>query len=438
MEGDLIFYKGFLPYCESNNAYIIGKYDEDISRTGLDRISRSAIKDIFPQVNVLYRNGKDIVLDGDKATSRPLMDSMLSAGMKIKLIWIRCTPKTSIQRSQAEGIPTGEKHLRALCTKAENFYWEYYKKADGEIIDTDDVEDFSRFSMQDYKKQDIGREWRSRFAVFVLSHGRANTIKTVEALEKSGYTGDTWVVIDNEDDQEGLYREKFGDRVIQFDKRDYVPLTDVGDLDEGRKVGVFARNFIQDKAQEMGYDYHLQLDDDISCWNYRYVKEGSLKAKLCRRLDDVFEEFVDLMDKTPITSLSFGHPAYYPGGNIERFNRGMIPKTMTTFMMRADRKRYFHMRMNDDITTSALNGSRGDLYYTYLPLMINTELTQKGGGGMTDAYKATGTYRKSFYSIMALPSCAKIYYIGKVEDRIHHAIEWNNCVPKLLSDRWKK
>ena len=212
----------------------------------------------------------------------------------------------------------------------------------------------------------------------------------------------------------------------------------MGDLDQGRKVGVFARNFIQDKAKEMGYDYHFQLDDDIVSLSYRLVSEGKLRAIPCHKLDDVFEGFVEMMDNTHITSLSFGHPAYYAGGNIKRFERGLIPKTMTTFMMRSDDIQYFHMRMNDDITTSALNGMRGKLYYTFLPLMITTELTQKAEGGMTEAYQDSGTYRKSFYTIMAMPSCAKIYHIGEVEDRIHHAIEWRNCIPKLLSERWKK
>ena len=277
-----------------------------------------------------------------------------------------------------------------------------------------------------------------KFAVFILTHGRADIIKTVDFLQKSGYTGDIWVVIDNEDDQEDLYREKFGDKVIQFDKRDYVPITDLGDNEDGRKIGVFARNFIQDKAKEMGYDYHLQLDDDIMGLNYRFVEDEKLKSIVCKKLDSVFEAFVDYMDSAPITALSFGHPAYYVGGSLKNFSKGMIPKTMTTFMMRADDLQYFHMRMNDDITTSAINGMRGKLYYTYLPLCINTELTQKAGGGMTEAYKDSGTYRKSFYSVMCMPSCTKIFHIGEVEERIHHTITWNNCTPKLLSERWKK
>lgn len=56
------------------------------------------------------------------------------------------------------------------------------------------------------------------FAVFILTHGRANNVKTVQTLERCGFTGKWFVVIDNEDDQEEDYRRIFGDKVIQCKK----------------------------------------------------------------------------------------------------------------------------------------------------------------------------------------------------------------------------
>ncbi|MCR4671976.1 MAG: hypothetical protein K5637_01900 [Lachnospiraceae bacterium] len=280
----------------------------------------------------------------------------------------------------------------------------------------------------------------NRFAIFILSHGRADTISTYDALRKSGYTGDMYVVIDNEDDQEGLYREKFGSEIIQFDKRDYVAITDVADLDEGRKIGVFARNFIQDKAKEMGYQFHLQLDDDIHGFGYRYIDDkGKLRTRPIHGMDRVLEAMCDYMASAPITSLSFGLQIYYVGGvESGSWQQQMIPKTMTTFLMRADDVRYFNMRMNDDITTSALNVSRGSLYYTYMPVMVEIDGTQEQKGGMTEIYQDSGTYRKSFYSVMALPSCAKVSQMGITDMRVHHEIHWGNCAPKLLDERFRR
>ena len=276
------------------------------------------------------------------------------------------------------------------------------------------------------------------FAVFILSHGRADTISTYKALRDGGYTGRTYVVIDNEDDQEDLYRQKFGDDIIQFDKRDYLEKTDLGDLDTDRRIGVFARNFIQDEAKRLGYKFHLQLDDDVHGFTYRFAHGKVLRALHCSHLDEVFSGMVEYMKETPITSLSFALSAYNMGGVDGSIKDGMTRKTMTTFLMRADDVQYFHMRMNDDITTSLINGMRGKLYYSYLPIEVEVDKTQVKAGGMTDIYQKNGTYRKSFYSVMCCPSCVKVSAMGITDYRIHHTISWNNAVPKLLSERWCK
>lgn len=276
------------------------------------------------------------------------------------------------------------------------------------------------------------------FAVFILSHGRADTISTYKALRDGGYTGRTYVVIDNEDDQENLYRQKFGDDIIQFDKRDYLEKTDLGDLDTDRRIGVFARNFIQDEAKRLGYKFHLQLDDDVHGFTYRFAQGKVLRALHCSHLDEVFSGMVEYMKETPITSLSFALSAYNMGGVDGSIKEGMTRKTMTTFLMRADDLQYFHMRMNDDITTSLINGMRGKLYYSYLPIEVEVDKTQVKAGGMTDIYQKNGTYRKSFYSVMCCPSCVKVSAMGITDYRIHHTISWNNAVPKLLSERWCK
>ena len=276
------------------------------------------------------------------------------------------------------------------------------------------------------------------FAVFILSHGRADTISTYRALRDGGYTGRTYVVIDNEDDQEDLYRQKFGDDIIQFDKRDYLEKTDLGDLDTDRRIGVFARNFIQDEAKRLGYKFHLQLDDDVHGFTYRFAHGKVLRALHCSDLDEVFSGMVEYMKETPITSLSFALSAYNMGGVDGSIKDGMTRKTMTTFLMRADDVQYFHMRMNDDITTSLINGMRGKLYYSYLPIEVEVDKTQVKAGGMTDIYQKNGTYRKSFYSVMCCPSCVKVSAMGITDYRIHHEISWNNAVPKLLSERWCK
>lgn len=64
--------------------------------------------------------------------------------------------------------------------------------------------------------------------------------------------------------------------------------------------------------------------------------------------------------------------------------------------------------------------------------------TQKNKGGMSDTYNQNGTYVKSFYTIMTNPSCTKIFAMDTDHTRIHHRINWDCAVPKIISDKYKK
>ena len=94
--------------------------------------------------------------------------------------------------------------------------------------------------------------------------------------------------------------------------------------------------------------------------------------------------------------------------------------------------------MNDDVNSYLINGSRGKIYITYPFIMIDTPATQSVSGGMTEVYKGTGTYTKTFYTIVLCPSFVKIDMFGDKHYRIHHRVKWDNAVPKIVSSRYKK
>ena len=45
--------------------------------------------------------------------------------------------------------------------------------------------------------------------------------------------------------------------------------------------------------------------------------------------------------------------------------------------------------------------------------------------------------RKSFYSVICMPSSVKVSMMGK-NKRLHHNIEWNNTAPKIIAERFRK
>ena len=58
------------------------------------------------------------------------------------------------------------------------------------------------------------------FAIFILSHGRANNVITLNTLKKCNYTGKKYIICDNEDEQIKLYKKLEVDDVIVFDKEE--------------------------------------------------------------------------------------------------------------------------------------------------------------------------------------------------------------------------
>ena len=98
-------------------------------------------------------------------------------------------------------------------------------------------------------------------------------------------------------------------------------------------------------------------------------------------------------------------------------------------------------RMNEDVNTYVTEGRRGALFLTVMQAQLVQMATQANAGGMSDLYLDTGTYTKSFYTVMYAPSCAKIGALGDFRSphfRIHHKLNWHHIAPKILNEEWKK
>jgi hypothetical protein len=112
-------------------------------------------------------------------------------------------------------------------------------------------------------------------------------------------------------------------------------------------------------------------------------------------------------------------------------------KAMNSFFCKTSRRFWFFSRLNEDVNTYLSYGERGQLFMTLPEFHLHQLITQKEGGGMADAYLASGTYVKSFYSVIVCPSFVSVT-AQKAMGRLHHQISWNNAVPKILDDAHKK
>lgn len=279
----------------------------------------------------------------------------------------------------------------------------------------------------------------SNFAAFILTHGRPDNVITAKTLKKSGYTGKTYIIIDNEDDLGDEYRAKFGAKwVIEFDKKAIAETFDTADTQPDRLAIVYARNACFQIARDLGLDYFVQLDDDYTSFLHRFPKGIQLSSTPVRDMDKVIKAMLTFLDDTQAKSVAFAQGGDLMGGINGVHRHRLKRKTMNSFFVRTDNPVDFIGKINDDVNAYIVHGSRGQLFFTVMDVALSQTQTQKAKGGMTDAYLNSGTYVKSFYSVIMAPSCVKIGTIGVTNSRFHHAIKWDNAVPKILNEKYRK
>jgi len=112
---------------------------------------------------------------------------------------------------------------------------------------------------------------------------------------------------------------------------------------------------------------------------------------------------------------------------------------MNTFVCSTAKPFQFVGRVNEDVNTYTHEASKGLLFFTITGLSINQKQTQSNPGGMTEMYLDSGTYVKSFYTVIFQPSSVVVGVLnGGKEARLHHRINWECTVPKIIRENCKK
>lgn len=282
---------------------------------------------------------------------------------------------------------------------------------------------------------------RDDFAIFILSHGRSNNVKTVTTLINYGYTGNWYIIIDDEDNQADRYYHNYGkNHVIMFSKVAIESDFDIMDNFTGRSVPTFARNAVYKIARSLNLKYFLEADDDLTCFRHRYLDNaGKLCTKYITDLDSVIERYLEYMDNTPITVLAFAQTGDLIGGKDSKmYSESYRRKAMQGFFVRVSDPIEYVGRFNDDVNAYVEHGKRGKLFLTFRDIVMDTVETQVQSGGISQMYLTYGTYVKSFYSVILCPSSVFIDMMGMNHRRVHHMIDWETSVPKIVSSVFRK
>lgn len=279
---------------------------------------------------------------------------------------------------------------------------------------------------------------RDDFCAFILTHGRPDKVYTYDTLIRAGYTGKVYIVIDDEDRTTKGYRDRFGDQVLQFSKKEIAATIDEGDITDDRRAIIYARNACFDLARKVGCRTFIELDDDYQAIHYRNT-DGSYVPVIRRTIDDLIEALLVFYESTPTLSVAVSQGGDHIGG---RAKAALRRKAMNTFICSVDRSFKFFGRINEDVNTCTTLGRAGALFFTVMQAQIVQHNTQQNAGGMADLYLDSGTYVKSFYSVMYCPSSVKIGQLvdhaHTVQPRIHHRIDWNATAPRILNEKHRK
>jgi len=279
-------------------------------------------------------------------------------------------------------------------------------------------------------------------AVFILSNGRPDKVITYRTLRKCGYTGKIYIIVDDGDMTLSAYKAKYGSEVIVFSKCDYDGKFDIMDNFDNDKVIVYARNACYDIARKLNLDYFFEYEDDYTNFSYRHIEGGILRARPVTNLDSILEAMISCLDFTGLSTISFSQGGDHMGGAMTYHLVDYKRKAMNSFVFKVNDNCAddvtFIGRMNDDVNTYLSQGKIGKLFMQIGVISLTQLITQSNSGGNTEAYKLFGTYVKSFYSIIAAPSCCKINLMGSTNRRLHHRISWPNAVPKIISEQHRK
>lgn len=280
----------------------------------------------------------------------------------------------------------------------------------------------------------------SKLAIFVISNGRPDNIPTLKTLDLSGNTYPVYIVIDNLDKSGQEYKKNYGDQVKVFDKEKYGRMVDHYDNFNNLRTTTHARNACFDIAEDLGYTYFLVLDDDYTSFCLRIdheLKHPVSCPSIRKNLNKIIGLTLNYFIRSNFTSICFSQGGDWFGGE-SNFGKKPKRKAMNSFFCSTKRRFNFFSRLNEDVNTYMGLGHTGDVFMTIPFVQLNQQQTQKSAGGMTDAYLDGGTYVKSFYTLLNRPDCTKINTMGVSNRRLHHSISWDNAVPMIIKEKYKK
>lgn len=271
------------------------------------------------------------------------------------------------------------------------------------------------------------------FGIYIVSHGKPNDCWTADMILNSGYSGDVWIVLDDEDPTIDLYRAKYGDRIVVFNKDEMIDAIDTMSSEIIRKVPVYGRQASLIDARQRGYKFYSVWDDDIRELNARFINGDKLDSAHIGNIQELFEAVIEFLEETNAGGFGFRFSSSFIGGQNGPYKDVYDPVMTQSFFLPIDAPDW-RAAFSEDFVVSMDLWNEGRAVFSWYSVSMNTPTALKGDGGAREEYDKSSRYSILFPIFLAYPSVGKFRYM-KNDIRLFRNADWT---PKILSDRWKK
>lgn len=270
--------------------------------------------------------------------------------------------------------------------------------------------------------------YKTDFAIFILSHNRANKIDTLKMLLNAGYNGDWFVVISTDDKQINEYKSIIPSKnLLIFDKESVLCDTMVSSKNKNRSSSLYARNYIISYVKNStSYKYIVMADDDIKKLVYRVDDNGKMKALPVKNINSVLKNFICFLSKSKVLAgISPAFDAAFFGG-VKDLRK--IPREAFQFvLLKVENIKHYIGFHEEDTLLSILNFT--NIYLIYYGMSFIAPLFAHGDGGIDYNDKSLSP---PLFNYIAKPSAIKVTsFLRKIRYGKY-------CYPKIITDKFKK
>jgi len=266
------------------------------------------------------------------------------------------------------------------------------------------------------------------FAIFILSHNRANKIETLQMIQKYNYSGKWFIVISTDDSQLCDYKKFIpSDNLLIFNKSETLRYTDLLTNKFVNNASIYAINY----ARQHNIDYFIEADDDIQKIYHRFEENGKMKQKEISNLDDVINPLIDFISMAEnIKSINPAINSGFFGGVNGVFKKGLDHYSFQFMLCKKSIPFFRGIRTEDRQQSHYYTTRTSELFLTFFGLSFESPQMASNSGGIQ--YMKDGNVNPYTYILLTSPSCIRLKEGNK------KIIYKNKAFPKIISCKFKK